>query len=205
MLRSLNPRFLRNLTKYFRKRNINATIYHTKPFILARAKVLIGSQLCCVALKSEERTKINVEDGLREACAEGDVAIVVLMDTLKDFVLVVCQEYRSCLTKQIEITETASKIGPLSEFWDELPPYRTLAAELSKELDDYMSVFNTIGQMMTDDSLVSFVTGTTDKLDLVATKYQELNTLLQKEFEQNREIELELLRINRNSILNSVN
>lgn len=202
MLRSLNSGFLRNVTKYLRKRNFNATTYYPKYFISVGSKVLIGSQLCCAALKIEERTKINVEDGLRKACEEGEEAIVLLMDTLKDFVVVVCKEYRSCLAKQIEIHEIASKIGPLSEIWDELPQYRTLAAELNKELDDYMTIFNIIGQMTVDDSLVSFVTGTTDKLDSIVVNYKALNTLLQKELAQNKEIEMELLRIKRDSILN---
>lgn len=206
MLRTLNYGLLRNVTMYLRKKtNINAIVYHPRSFISTGSKVLMGSQVCCAALKTENRTNIDVEDDLRIACEEGDTAIILLMDTLKDFVLVVCQEYRSCLTKQIEITQTASKIGPFSEVWDELPQYRTLEAELIKELNGYMTVFNTIGQMTNDDSLESFVTGTTNKLYLVAVKYKELDTLLQKEIAQNREVELELLKIKRDSILNSVN
>lgn len=206
MLRTLQYGLLRNITTYlWKKTSINTTGRHPKSFISLGFKVLVGSQVCCAALKAEKRTKIDVEDSLRKACEEGDTAIILLMDTLKDFILIVCQEYRSCLTKQIEITKTASKIGPLTEIWDELPQYRTLAADLNKELDDYMTVFNTIGQMTNDDSLKMFVKGTTDKLHLIAVKYSELDTLLQKQIAENKEVELSLLKIKRDSILDGVN
>ncbi|KAJ8913530.1 hypothetical protein NQ315_017081 [Exocentrus adspersus] len=201
MSRSLSYKWLRNLHNYLRRKN--TPTLQSRSYITKASNAVLGSKLCCAALQPEERTKISVEDGLREACQNGNIAILSLMDQLKEFVVIICREYRNCLAKQIEITEVASNIGPESEKWDELPQYRILADELYNELNDYMTVFNTIGQMTDDESMKSFVNK--EQLNLITAKYKILEAVLQKEFALNKEVELKLLVIKRDSILKGVN
>ncbi|KAJ8971133.1 hypothetical protein NQ314_000865 [Rhamnusium bicolor] len=205
MSRALNYKFLRRLTTYFqsRKNNVCLPVNNIKTYISKGGKLFVSSQIFSSGLKNESITKIDVEDGLRKACEEGDAAVIKLLDQLKEFVIIVSQEYRCCMIKQIEITQTASNVGPFSEVWDELPRYRTLADELNKELIEYMTLFKTIGQMAQEESLARFVTGSSGNLQSVSVKYNELEVLLQREFEENKKFEVELLRIKRDSILKS--
>ncbi|KAJ8940172.1 hypothetical protein NQ318_019381 [Aromia moschata] len=188
---------------YNRKVNVKLPPVSSQVHFTRGSKVLLVSQICSTLIKNETPDKIDLNDGLQKACEEGDTAIIKLMDQLKEYVIVVSKEYRTCLMRQIEITKTATSTGPLSEDWDELPQYRVLADELNKELNDYMAIFNTIGQMSHDETLVKFVTGTCDNLESIGVKYKELEKLLEREFEENRKFEKELLETNRDSILNN--
>lgn len=167
-------------------------------------KLLIGTNICCSILKSETSKRMATEEDIHKALEEGDTAIIKLMDQLKEFVQIISEEYRKALNKQIEITEAASNVGPLSEMWDELPKHRTWADELLKEINECSAVFNTIGQLAKEKVLAKFVLSDKDNLDMVAVKYKELEEVMQHELEQNKKLEIKLVQAHCDSILTEI-
>ncbi|CAH1954107.1 unnamed protein product [Acanthoscelides obtectus] len=150
---------------------------------------------------STNTSRVDVNEDLNKALVEGDTALLKLIEQLKEFVSVVSSEYRACLVKQMEITDKALTVGPLSEAWDEIPHYRTLASELLKELYEYQLLFHTIGQMASDQSLDRLVLGSNENLSEVSRRYKELEVIVKKEFEKNKKAEMALLEKHRYSIL----
>lgn len=161
-------------------------------------EVLIGAQICCASV-TKQSIKMDIEE-IEKAIHEGDIAIIKLMDIVKDFVQVISKEYRNCLRKQMEITEKAQKEGHYSEMWDELPEYRCLADELHQQLNDYDALFQTLGKMA--EIQLSDRTNQDNSLTVnVNEKFKESQEIIKQEFEENRKLQMELLKLNCDTIL----
>lgn len=205
MFRQVNYVVLRRFIRYTR-------FYHNNRKGLTRISrnLLIGTTqltfLHPVPVSSTENSyndtlkgKMDI-DKIQQALLEGGEAIIQLMDELKDVVKVTCEEYRKCLFKQIEITERTKNLGPLSECWDELPQYRTLADELLQDLNNYKALFETLGKM-TESAAIGGIQEFTSTIKL---KYQEFQKIFIKEFEENKKLEMKLLKLNCDTILNDL-
>lgn len=175
-----------------------------KPNLTNALKLLVGTNICCSLTFKDNPKKMATEEDVHRVLEEGDVAIIKLMDQIKELIQIISEEYRNAIDKQIEITKTASNTGPLSEMWDELPKHRTLADKLLKEINEYIALFNTMGQLAKDKSLVEFVVTNRDYLDVITVKYQEIEKIIQHELELNKELETKLLRAHCDSILNEM-
>ncbi|XP_056641527.1 uncharacterized protein LOC130448264 isoform X1 [Diorhabda sublineata] len=175
-----------------------ATAYKLKK--LTKLNLLTGVQICCMAttVMDKKLETINLEEDISTALQEGDAAIIKLMNQLKDFVIVVSEEYRKCLLKQIEIIQRATEGGPLSEKWDELPQYRALASELLNELTEYRKMINILDSLARDRSSVTVATNN------IFGQFVEIQEFIQKEVDQNKKIEKELLKLLTESIINEV-
>lgn len=164
-------------------------------------KTYIGAQISCAITSPIKTDKMDIGE-VQKALYEGDAAIIKLMDELKDFVKVVSEEYRNCLKKQIEITEKSQNVGPFSDTWNELPKYRTLADELHEQLNNYNALFETLAKMVE----IKSVDNPLDKDVLVKlkAKYKESQEIIKKELDENRKIEMMLLKLNCDTILMDV-
>nr|CAI5833239.1 unnamed protein product [Callosobruchus analis] len=203
MFRILNHRLLK-ISQHCVAQKLNSYINNRiqRLSIITNPKVAILSIGCAaISAMSSDTSMIDVNEDLNKALVEGDAALLKLIEQLKEFVSVVSKEYRACLVKQIEITDKALNVGPLSDAWDEIPHYRSLASQLLKELREYQLLFDTIGQMASDRSLDELVSGSTKDMSEVTIRYKELEVLVRKEFEENKKVEMALLEKHRDSIL----
>lgn len=137
--------------------------------------------------------KINLDDDLRKACDDGEKAILELMTQLEDLIKTTSQEYRSCLQKQIDLIKTATTTN--SDIWNDLPQYRILASKLNEELNDYLILIKTIGEMAYNQTLISSLMNESS-IAIIIKKYEDLENMLVKEFEASKQLELELLKAN---------
>lgn len=169
--------------------------------IVKTTKAYLGAKLCCATIIPKKEETMNIEQ-VQKAIYEGDNAIMNLMDELSDFVKVVSEEYRNCLKKQMEITEKSQNVGPFSESWDELPQYRTLADELQQQLNNFSALFETLGKML--EIKYSDIAEENDIFLKMNEKFKEHQELIRKEFEENRKLEVKLLRLNCDNILMDV-
>lgn len=174
-------------------------------YLKATSKLWFGMKIGCTLFRENNdiQDRINMEEELIKAFIGGDATLIKLMEQLKDFVTVVSQEYRTCLSKQIEVTKTAQEIGPLSEAWDELPQYRTLAQQLNNELNEYITVFNIIGQMANEQSLNNLIEGSTLNIDIIIEKFKKLEIIVKKELVSNKNAERELLEFKCDNIVDN--
>ncbi|KAF7269954.1 hypothetical protein GWI33_017044 [Rhynchophorus ferrugineus] len=137
--------------------------------------------------------KINLDNDLQKACEEGEAAILELMTQLEDLIKTTSKEYRSCLQKQIDLIKKATSTG--SDIWEDLPQYRVLASKLNAELNDYLVLIKTIGEMAYNQTLISSFLNESS-ITVIIKKYEDLENMLVKEFEASKELELELLKAN---------
>lgn len=170
-----------------------------KVAIVESVKLLISFKLCCALVVNKKLEKMDVTETLHKALDEGEVAIINLLEQLTDFVKTISEEYRNCIRKQIEITEKASGMGQLSETWDELPQYRNLANELLKEINEYITLFNAVGEMAKNAILLAT---DANKINNIQEKYKELEKKIQKEIEENKKLEKKLLKLTCDCIVN---
>lgn len=138
--------------------------------------------------------KINVEDDLRKAIEDGETAIVDLMIQLQQLIITASKEYRNCVSKQIEIIKATGDGAS-----DELPQFRSLANELSSEINEYIILLKTLGEIAYDQTLISLKVDH-HSFEAILRKYKELELLLLQELEANKRKELELLEINISNI-----
>lgn len=183
--------FYQHLTK-------NLLTKRSPTLFVSGSKLFLGTSIGCTIVSPIKIQNMDIEE-VQKALRDGDVALMNLIDELKDFVKVVSEEYRKCLKKQIEITEKSQNVGPLSETWDELPKYRTLADELLQQLNNYKALFQTLGTMAES----KFSVGINEATDFAVfmTKFKQSQEVIEKEFLENRKLEKILLEINCESIL----
>ncbi|XP_028136639.1 uncharacterized protein LOC114331310 isoform X2 [Diabrotica virgifera virgifera] len=180
---------------------------HRKPGIvnfrqfknIIKLNLLTGTKICCTALMAEKVLQESLEDDITKALQEGEDAIIKLMNQLKDFVVVVSQEYRSCLLKQMEIVKKASDLGSSTEIWDELPHYRTLASELNNEIIEYYTLFKTLDALAKNKSVLRD-TGDHVVKDVLQV-FQEIQTFIEMQVAENQKMEKELLKVLADSII----
>lgn len=171
----------------------------SRKIILKTTKVCLGAELCCAVASAESKENMDI-DKIQIAINAGDKAIMNLMDELTDCVKVMSEEYRNCLRKQMEITKRSQNVGPLSESWDELPKYRTLADELQQQLNNFSALFETLGKMV-ESKLTDYTAKDTEIFSNINKKFRESQELIRKEYEENRILEIKLLRLNCDTIL----
>lgn len=184
---------------YFHPENKKLITEISKTILSRVSEVLIGAKICCASIVPKEKLKMDIDE-VQKALNEGDIAVLKLLDELKDFVKVVSEEYRNCLRKQMEITEKSKNVGHFSEMWDELPEYRTLANELRQQLYNYNALFETLGKM----AEMQFSNGIEKDGSLVVKineQFLESQEIIKKEFEENKKLEMELLKLNCDTIL----
>ncbi|KAH1014374.1 hypothetical protein HUJ04_003221 [Dendroctonus ponderosae] len=133
--------------------------------------------------------KINLEDDLRQAIEDGEQAIVQLMNELQDLVTSVSKEYRSSLSQQIELIQITG-----DEASHELLQFRAVADELNNELNEYAILLKAIGDIAYDQTMISLMVDA-NALAVILKKYKELEIVLLREFEANKQMELQLLQI----------
>lgn len=143
----------------------------------------------------------ELERDLKKACASSEKAIVELLTVIKKCISEISKEYRVCIERQIDITKSATDVGPIGAHWDDLTKYRVQANDLKQELANYQSLLKTLGQIAHDQSVVSFLTGAKDDLDLINEKYVKLDEAVQEELKENQKYEMRLMFANRDSIL----
>lgn len=143
------------------------------------------------------------EEVINKAFNSPDPELLELMEVLENCIIESCAQYRICLKKQIEIIEKSSRSGIFSDYLDELPEYRTLAYDLNHELNNYIILLKTVGEM-TYQHLINSAKGQSIKdINLISEKYKNLEVLLQKQLDENRKFETELNNANRNMIINT--
>ncbi|KAJ3654845.1 hypothetical protein Zmor_014003 [Zophobas morio] len=81
---------------------------------------------------------------LKQACELGESAITELMNMLQKAVKDVTQAYKESLKKQISLIAEATKAGASSPKWDDLPQFRTQAAEISQQFQDLVATIRTL-------------------------------------------------------------
>lgn len=131
-----------------------------------------------------------MEDDLRQAIDDGEQAIVQLMNELHDLVSSVSKEYRSALSKQIELIQMTG-----DEASHELLQFRAAADELSNELNEYAILLKAIGDIAYDQTMISLMVDA-NALAKILKKYTELEIDLLREFEANKQMEMQLLQVN---------
>ncbi|XP_044751547.1 uncharacterized protein LOC123311575 isoform X1 [Coccinella septempunctata] len=137
------------------------------------------------------------EEVINKAFISPEPELLELMEVLEKCIIESCAQYRICIRKQIEIIEKSSRSGIYSDYLDELPEYRTLAFDLSHELNNYIVLLKTVGEM-TYQHLMSSAKGESIKdINLISEKYKNLEILLQKQLDENRKFEMELNTANR--------
>ncbi|KAK9888522.1 hypothetical protein WA026_000774 [Henosepilachna vigintioctopunctata] len=148
---------------------------------------------------------INLEeDIMTKAFCGPEPELLELMNVLKDCIVQSCSQYRACIKKQIEIIEKSIENSILSDTIDELPEYRSLASELNNELNNYIVLLKTIGEMTYQHLLNSAKEGgSIQHVSLLSETYKNLEVILQHELDENRKCETDLNIANRNMILNS--
>ncbi|KAL1491114.1 hypothetical protein ABEB36_011758 [Hypothenemus hampei] len=133
--------------------------------------------------------KISVEDDLRKALEQGEPAIVDLMNQLQNLVINVSKEYRLCLENQIILIKSSGDAAA-----EDLPKFRTQATELNQELTTYIILLKTIGGILSYEE--SFINHLADaELERILKTYKKLEILLLKEFQLNKEKELDLMEV----------
>lgn len=143
------------------------------------------------------------EEVINKAFSNPEPELLELMEVLEKCIIESCAQYRICLKKQIEIIEKSSRSGIYSDYLDELPEYRTLAYDLNHELNNYIVLLKTVGEM-TYQHLISSAKGESIKnINLISEKYKNLEVLLQKQLDENRKFEFELNNANRIMIMNT--
>ncbi|CAH0558170.1 unnamed protein product [Brassicogethes aeneus] len=156
---------------------------------LSRAvKVSLSTEIYSLVKDNKE----EIEEILLQAQLQGKEAYIELVNVLKTFILENCKEYQKCVKQQIEITEQANILGPLSQKWGELPEYRTLAKDLSYELSIYVTLFRSIGNIIKDNK---------ELREVVFKVYKDFERILDKELDINKKLDGELLNLNCDSIL----
>lgn len=202
--RTVNCLLFRRCMKFIRFKCENKKVLSeiSRNIFVGTTEVFLGTEICCAIVSPLKKEKMDIEE-VQKALHEGDLAIIKLMEELKDFVKVVSEEYRNCLNKQIEITEKSQSIGPFSESWDELPHYRTLADELLQQLNNYKALFETLGKM-TETRVSVGVLQENNIFNNICEKFTESKEIIQMEFEENRKLEIKLLQLNCDNILMDV-
>ncbi|KAG5866487.1 hypothetical protein JTB14_004010 [Gonioctena quinquepunctata] len=197
MSRFAHYKFFRRFSQFLhsQKTQIQSGLPTIRGILISdKNKLLIGSQVCgtTIASMSENEDDIenrqigsNIEEDLKDALEKGDEAILSLMHQLKEFFTVVSQEYRNCLVRQMNIMEKALTLGPHSETWDEIPHYRSLADKLQNELNEYVTLFNTLGHMANEKSLVDMVSGSMN-IWIWWREIKELEVVFLREIEENK-------------------
>lgn len=147
----------------------------------------------------------ELERDLKKACETSEKAIVDLLMVIKKCISEISKEYRTCLERQINITKSATEVGPVGAHWDDLTKYRVQANDLKQELANYQALLRTLGQIAHDQSVVAFLTGAKDNMDLISEKYAKLDEAVQEELRENQKLEMRLLFANRDSILKTAN
>ncbi|KAL3282234.1 hypothetical protein HHI36_005429 [Cryptolaemus montrouzieri] len=143
------------------------------------------------------------DDVLKKAFSSTEPELLELMDVLRDCIVESCAQYRTCLKKQIEIIERSSTNGIFSDGLDELPEYRSLATDLNHELNNYVVLLKTVGEMTYQHLITSVKEGSIQNVNLISEKYKNLEIILQQQLDENRKCETELNSANRNLILNT--
>ncbi|XP_060517645.1 uncharacterized protein LOC132696683 [Cylas formicarius] len=173
---------------FFRKYR---TVLRQRPIIFFKPIPLVSTIIWTIWSNVLCEPKINVEDDVRKACDEGEAALINLMNRVKKLVVETSIEYRQCLAKQIEITQKAKIIGP--QVYDDLPKHRTLGETLSHELNEYLIIFKTIGEIAYNQSLLSLLLNEVD-FERLCIAYKELEIVILREFGENKRKELELFQ-----------
>lgn len=143
----------------------------------------------------------DMEKEIKAACENSESAVTDLMIVVKKCITEISKEYRKCIEKQIEITTTATEMGPVGAHWDDLTKYRVQAEELKHELTNYQNLMKTLGQIAYDQSMVSFMSGAKENLSLLSEKFAKIDELVKEELQENQKYEMKLLSVHRESIL----
>lgn len=157
----------------------------------------------CATIKMAKSSKDNVQNFdvlLQQACDLGELAIVQVMDVLKDRIIEICEEYNNCLGEQIKIVKEASEQGPMSSRWDDLPQFRSLASELNEELNNYVLILNTLGEAARKQNM-DFITKEKHHLYTIEMKFKQVQDLLETHINSIKKLEKTLLDLNRQVIL----
>lgn len=150
-------------------------------------KFFIAQQIVTHSEQQKDvENNLLLEEQLELAFENGEIAVIKLLEELKESLLRTSQEYRVCLEKQIEVTTIATNLGTFSEKWDELPAIRLEAEELLKRLNDLLITFHIIGQLAYDHSLITVLIGNELNVDNIIAKYKELELLILYEIELNK-------------------
>lgn len=147
----------------------------------------------------------EMERDLKKACETSEKAIIDLLLVIKKCISEISKEYRLCLERQINITKSATDAGPVGAHWDDLTKYRVQANDLKQELANYQALLRTLGQIAHDQSVVAFLTGAKENMDLITEKYAKLDEAVQEELKENQKYEMKLLFASRDSILKTAN
>ncbi|XP_044267052.1 uncharacterized protein LOC123012902 isoform X1 [Tribolium madens] len=154
---------------------------------------------------SKERSRDTMENfdlHLKAACEKGEVAITQLMNSFREHILETSEAYKECLQKQIEIIDEATKVGAMSAKWDELPEYRSIATDLSQQLNTFAATVHTIGEIAKNETL-QYITQQQKQFQLIGKKTKELEKLLTTQMEEIKKLESKLLIKSRESIQKS--
>ncbi|KAJ3654783.1 hypothetical protein Zmor_013946 [Zophobas morio] len=136
---------------------------------------------------------------LKEACERGESAITELMNMLQTSIKDVTQAYKESLKKQITLIDEATKEGASSSKWDDLPQFRTQAAEMSQQFQKLVVTINTLGGIAKNETL-KYITQQEKQFQLLSKKHKELEKLIIKQMEEIKGLEEKLLQKNRESI-----
>ncbi|KAJ3654782.1 hypothetical protein Zmor_013946 [Zophobas morio] len=195
------------ISRLITSRNVLRTIRSLTPArnLCSLSKVKNYSKVFLIGASypfSKDYSSFSMDDfdlKLKEACERGESAITELMNMLQTSIKDVTQAYKESLKKQITLIDEATKEGASSSKWDDLPQFRTQAAEMSQQFQKLVVTINTLGGIAKNETL-KYITQQEKQFQLLSKKHKELEKLIIKQMEEIKGLEEKLLQKNRENI-----
>lgn len=187
--------------------------YNKKNFIHYSKNIFGNTTLMAYTLyNSEQQGKDKVilqenyqRDMLREKQydlydlnSKSSQSLMELMHTINFCIIEITQQYRQCLAKQINIT---SSTNITDENWDDLIRSRVEAEELKLEFDKYKLLVHKMEQYIFSHAVNSLMNSDKTLLDDLNHELNILMNFLQNLEKENKDLEIKLLKAQRNSII----
>ncbi|XP_018336508.1 uncharacterized protein LOC108745005 isoform X2 [Agrilus planipennis] len=145
----------------------------------------------------QNEARIPVKDLNKEvenAVFKGEKFLMKFIPILEEIIVEISRQYRKCIIKQMELTEQALEL--------EIIPIRVQAAELKSEIVKYENLVKSVAQSVYGQAALALMSGDSVKdLEIVQSKLQELEKILENEISENKKVEHKLLAVSCASIL----